>query len=71
MIPSGIGKKDTEFRRVIAVEKLLAVELRHFSTENAYRTVSKVFGIAKSTVIKILREVTCELVPVSSDSPIY
>ena len=41
--------------------------LWRFTIRNADRTISKVFGIAKSTVIKIVQEVTCALIHVSSE----
>ena len=62
MIRPGIEKMDTNFKKVITVEKRLAVALWRFSTGNTYRIISKVFAIAKSTVTKIVQEVTCELV---------
>ena len=67
MIRPGIDKMDTKSGKAITVEKRLAVALGRFSTGNAYRTISKIFGIGKSTVIKIVQEVTCELVCVSSE----
>ena len=62
MIRPGIEKMDTKFRKVITVEKGLAVALWRFSTGSTYCIISKVLGIAKSTVLKIVQEVTCELV---------
>ena len=58
MIRLGIEKLDTNFRKATTAEKWLAMALWHFLTWNAYRTISKVFGIAKSLVIKIVQQVT-------------
>ena len=56
-----------KFRKAIAVEKRLAVALWRLSTGNSYWKISKVFGIEKSTVIKIVREVTREHFQLSSE----
>ena len=48
-----IEKHSTTFRDANKVEKRVAVGIWRLATGNSYRTVSKVFGIGKSTVIKI------------------
>ena len=50
------------FRNAITVEKRVAVAIWRLSTGNSYRTVSKVFGIGKSTVIKITKSFVKELI---------
>ena len=56
LVSPNMSKKDTTFRRAVAVEKRVAVAIWRLSTGNSYRTASKVFGIAKSTVIKVTIE---------------
>ena len=48
LVVCSMDKRDTNFRNAIKVEKRVAVTLWRLSTGNWYRTVSKVFGIAKS-----------------------
>ena len=47
---------DTSFREAIKVQKRLAIVLWRLSTGNSYRSVCKVFGVGKSTVIKIFQD---------------
>ena len=47
---------DTRIWKAIKAEKRLAIVIWRLSTGNLYRSVSKVFGVAKSTVIKILQD---------------
>lgn len=51
----------------ITMVKRLPVALQSFSFGSVNRTISKVFSIEKSTVIKIVQEVRCELNHVSSE----
>ena len=60
-------RKNTEtFRDSIKVEKSVAVGIWRLATGNSYRTISKVFGIGKSTVIKITPDFVKELVRLAS-----
>ena len=56
MICLGIEKMVINFRKTVTVEKRLPMALCLSSTGSVYRTISKVFGIAKSAVIKIVKE---------------
>ena len=58
-------KQNTTFRNSIKIEKRVAVALWRLSTGNSYRTVSKVFGIAKSTVVKIVNNFCAEICNIS------
>ena len=46
---------DTRFWKAIKVEKRLAIVIWRLSTGNSYRSVSRVFGVGKSTVNKIFQ----------------
>ena len=46
-----MAKADTVFRKAVPIEKRVGVALWRLSTGNSFRTISKVFGIGKSTVI--------------------
>ena len=59
-------KQNTTFRNSIKIEKRVAVALWRLSTGNSYRTVSKVFSIAKSTVVKIVNNFCAEICRLSS-----
>ena len=56
LIAENREKSDTKFRKAIAVEKQLAVALWRLLTENFRQAISKVFGIGKSTVTKIVQK---------------
>ena len=56
VVSPNMSKEDTTFRRAVTVEKRVAVAIWRLLTGNSYRTASKVFGIAKSTVIKVTNE---------------
>ena len=53
-----IRRQNTQFRRAISVEKRVTMTLWCLATPCEYRTVSHLFGIARSTVCTILHE-TC------------
>lgn len=65
LVRQGMEKNDTVFRQAVAVEKRVAVALWRLSTGNPYRTVSKVFGIAKSTVVLVTHNFVQELARLS------
>lgn len=54
-------KQNTVFRNAIAIEIRVAVAICRLSNGNSYRTTSKVFVIAKSTVIKVTQEFVQEM----------
>ena len=57
-----IQKHLTTFRDSIKVENRVAIGIWRRATRNSYRTVSKVFGFGKSTIIKITADFVKELV---------
>ena len=65
LVRPNIEKQNTVFRRAISIEKRIAVAIWRLSTGNSYRTASKVFGVAKSTVIKATQEFIRELLQFS------
>ena len=65
LVREGMEKNDTVFRQAVAVEKRVAVALWRLSTGKPYRTVSKVFGIAKSTVVLVTHKFVQELARLS------
>ena len=66
LVRVGMAKHDTVFRKAVTVEKRVAVALWRLSTGNSYRTVSKVFGLAKSTVVQLTLVFVRELTLISS-----
>lgn len=59
---SSIERKSTRFRKPISTEKRLAVTLWFFATTAEYRTISHLFGIARSTVCEIVWETASAIV---------
>ena len=62
LVRENIQKHLTTFRDSIKVENRVAIGIWRRATGNSYRTVSKVFGFGKSTVIKITADFVKELV---------
>ena len=62
-----MAKTDTVFRKAVPIEKRVGVGLQRLLTGNTFRTISKVFGIGKSTVIKLVNELISELVRMSPE----
>ena len=60
-----ISKKDTSFRKEIAVEKRVSVGLWRLATGNSYRCIAKTFAIGKSTAVKISKDF-CSLLRLQS-----
>lgn len=58
---SRIQRMNTRMRQAISVEKRLAVTLWSLATPAEYRTIGHVFGIARSTVCRIVHE-TCKAI---------
>ena len=65
-----ISKADianTVFRKVVPIEEHVVIGLWRLSTRNSFLTISKVFGIGKSAVIKLVNELFSELVRMSPE----
>ena len=62
-----MAKADPVFRKAVPIEKRAGVGLRRLSTGSSFRTISKVFGIGKSIVIKLVNELISELVRMSPE----
>ena len=67
LVEQNMAKADTVFRKAVPIEKRVEVGLWRLSTGNSFRTISKVFGIGKSTVIKLVNELISELVRMSPE----
>ena len=65
LVEQNMAKADTVFRKAVPIKKSVGVGLGKLSTENSFHTISKVFGIGKSTVIKLVNELISELVRMS------
>lgn len=52
-----LAKEDTRFRYAITVEKRIGITLHYLHDEGRLRTTAKTFGVGKSTVSTIVREV--------------
>ena len=57
-----MAKADTVFQKTVPIEKRVGIGLWRLSTENSCHTISKVFGIEKSAVIKLVNKLFSELV---------
>ena len=66
LVEQNMAKADTVFRKAVPVEYRV-VGLWRLSTGNSFRTISKVFGIGKSTVIELVNELISELVRMSPE----
>ena len=65
-----ISKADianTVFRKVVPNEEHVVIGLWRLSTRNSILTISKVFGIGKSAVIKLVNELFSELIRMSPE----
>ena len=67
LVEQNLAEADTDFRKAVLIEKRVGVELWRLLTGNLFRTVSKVFGIGKSIVIKLVNELISELVRMSPE----
>ena len=67
LVEQNMAKADTVFRKAVPIEKRVGVGLWRLSTGTSFRTISKVFGIGKSTVIKLVNELISELVRMSPE----
>ena len=59
LVEAGMRKEDPYFRKTISIQKRVPCALWQLSTGNSYRVVSKVFGVGRSTVSQIVKEI-CE-----------
>ena len=67
LVEQNMAKADTVFWKAVPIEKRAGVGLWRLSTGNSFRTISKVFGIGRSTVIKLVNELISELVWMSPE----
>ena len=67
LISSALIKRDSQFRRVIAVEKRVAIAIWMLSTGNLFKSIAKVFAVGKSTAVTICKEFCRELKRGSSE----
>lgn len=51
-----LGKKDTNFRKAVSLEKRIAIALYALASSAEYRTIATIFGVGTSTVCTILLE---------------
>ena len=56
LVRDGMTKNNTLFRNAVPVEKRIAAAIWRLATGHSYRSVSKVFGIAKSTSVLVTQE---------------
>lgn len=59
---SSISKSDTVMRKAVSTEKRLAITLWFLSTGADYRTIGHLFGVSKSTVCVVTKEVCTAIV---------
>ena len=59
-----IAKEDTVMRKAIPVRQRLAIALWRLSTNSDYRTISHLFGVSRSSVCTIVREVCQAIVDI-------
>ena len=67
LVEQNMAQADTVFRKAVPIEKRVGTGLWRLSTGNSFGTISKVFGIGKSTVIKLVNELISELVRMSPE----
>ena len=61
---SSIEKKDTEMRKAIPTDMRIAMTLWFLATGADYRTIGHLFGVSKSTVCLVSKDVSSALVKV-------
>ena len=57
---SSIERQNTVVRRAISVEKRVAITLWFLATGADYRTIGHLFGVSKSTICMVTKEVCCD-----------
>ena len=56
LVRDRMERNDTNFRKAIPLEKRVAIALWRLANGNSYRTISKTFGVGKSTSVEITKE---------------
>lgn len=59
---SSISKSDTTMRKAISTEQRVAITLWFLSTGSDYRTIGHLFGVSKSAVCVVMKEVCTAIV---------
>ena len=54
-------------RRAVPVQKRLAIFVRRLPTGNSYRSIRKLCGVGKSTVIKIFQQGISSIIPLANN----
>ena len=62
-----MAKANIVFWKAVPIEKGIGVGLWLLSTRNSFHAISKVFGIGKSTAIKMVNQLISELVGMSPE----
>ena len=57
LVDQNTANADSIFQKAVPIEKRVGVGLWRLLTGHSFRTISKVFGIGKSTVIKLVNEI--------------
>ena len=57
LVDQNTANADSIFQKAVPIEKRVGVGLWRLLTGYSFRTISKVFGIGKSTVIKLVNEI--------------
>ena len=65
VLQPALENRGTHFRRAIPIEKRVGIALWRLSTGNAFRTVTRTFGVSKSTAVQITREFCSEMLRLS------
>ena len=58
---------DTIMQRAAPVKKWFAIFLWRFGTSNSYRSIGKLFGVRKYTVIKIFKQGIASIIPLANN----
>ena len=61
-IRSAIERQDTKMRKCIPTEQRVALTLWYLATNADYRTIGHLFGVSKSTVYVITKDVCTAIV---------
>ena len=59
---SSISRSDTQMRKAVSTDKRVAITLWFLSTGADYRTIGHLFGVSKSTVCVVTKEVCAAIV---------
>ena len=61
LVTQNLAKEDTQLRRAIPIQKRVGIALWRLATGDSYRSVGKVFGVAKATAVSITHDFYEEL----------